>query len=407
MKLLTSLGTGKYEEVEYIWGERHCKTRWFPQAVAKWLQPEDIVVFLTEKSAQHENWQQFKDHVGGQEVRIPEGRNELELWEIFDIVTQQVNDNESVVIDITHAFRSLPIVFFIVTAFLRAVKAVDVKHILYGCFVQQQSTAQVIDLKWMLELLDWMEGAKRLKELGDATLIGEILVDTQDQLHRQQIDKAPKTLKSAGQKIQELTKQLKTARVLEAMQTADSLLDKLQKTHEETTKWAKPFRLLLDETQNQVKKIAYDQPDDLNQTTLKKQLAMVRQMWDYGLVVQAAELAREWMVNWAIGKYVQQVGAEASDWLGKETRSEVETQISLLTIEASSPDLLQRELPPLADLLDGDTRQRFREIWNEIAEVRNDMAHCGMRRGAKPAEALLKRLENLIDQLEKFWEAHQ
>jgi CRISPR-associated DxTHG motif protein len=45
-------------------------------------------------------------------VDIPEGRSEQELWEIFDRVASAVDEGDTILLDITHAFRSIPMIVF-------------------------------------------------------------------------------------------------------------------------------------------------------------------------------------------------------------------------------------------------------------------------------------------------------
>lgn len=411
MKLLTSLGTGTYKQAEYIWRDYRYKTSLFPLALVEWLHPQEIIVFLTEDAAKHGNWTNYRQQVGDRcpvhGVRIPDGRTEQEIWQIFDIITEEVNEGDTVTIDVTHAFRSLPMVFFAVTAFLRAVKSVKVEHILYGCYVTEDTPAQVIDLTLMLELLDWTEGAKRFTEMGDARLIGNRLVQTQDRLHRQHAANAPKSLKPAGEALKNLTSQIQSNRVLEAMETAESLREKLQSAQDEIKEWAKPFHLLLGETLKQASLIADACSRELSAETLGKQLAMVRQMQDYGMVVQAAELAREWMVNWAIWTSLRASEAEHPDWLEKEVRKNAEDEIFQIAGRPKPETAPRKLLPSLADRLNESTREEFREVWNEIAELRNDLAHCGMKKGAKPGDRIVTRLKKAIAELEQFWRKHQ
>jgi CRISPR-associated DxTHG motif protein len=55
-------------------------------------------------------------------VDIPEGRSEQELWEIFDRVASAVDEGDTILLDITHAFRSIPMIVFAVAAYLRRTK---------------------------------------------------------------------------------------------------------------------------------------------------------------------------------------------------------------------------------------------------------------------------------------------
>ncbi|MDR7416049.1 MAG: TIGR02221 family CRISPR-associated protein, partial [Armatimonadota bacterium] len=188
--LLTFLGTGRYETVTYTWeGKAAQPTHLFPLAADALFAPEKVVVFLTSQARQHENFRDLQSRLREklQPVSIPEGRSQDELWEIFGQVANAVKDGETVILDITHAFRSIPLIVFNVAAYLRRTKNVTIEHILYGAFEarepfrmppQPEDRVPVFDLAPLLELLDWTSGAEALLKRGDAGLIAEKMIQT-------------------------------------------------------------------------------------------------------------------------------------------------------------------------------------------------------------------------------------
>jgi len=397
VKLITSLGTGVYKTTRYQWGDRECETSLFPEALVCWLEPKTTVVLLTEVAQQHDNWKQLQQVLDGkttlQPVRIPEGRSEQELWQIFDAVQSNVDDVEEVVIDITHAFRSLPLIFFVVTAFLRAVRDVKVKHILYGCFVAENQPSPVLDLTLMVELLDWMEGVRRFKKLGDAEFIGQALIDTQASLYHQSTqDVKPKHLKTVGQAMRDLSSEMRSLRVWQMMKTADRLLTEIKPAEAEAQKWSKPFALLIEQIRQQVEPIAHSQPDTLDEQNLRKQIAMMRFMLERGQILQALLLQREWLVNFALWKVGQK------EWLKREVREPVERGLG----EVAQAWLRNREVATgkLAESVDSKTLSLLAELWNRIQDLRNDPAHCGMRENAADYRKLHDSVEGFLRQLE-------
>jgi hypothetical protein len=87
MKLITVLGTGKYEPVTYRWNDHTYETSFVQEAFVHWLKPEVTCVLLTER-ARAENWgklcDKLKRHTQTVEVNIPDGKSEAELWRIFE-----------------------------------------------------------------------------------------------------------------------------------------------------------------------------------------------------------------------------------------------------------------------------------------------------------------------------------
>ena len=99
--------------------------------------PDKVIVFTTEE-AYKENWLDSSNNrhglasaLKGYSVRagaeiscrsIPDGQNEKELWEIFRIILDSLEEGEEIILDITHSFRYLPMLTFIVLNYARAVK---------------------------------------------------------------------------------------------------------------------------------------------------------------------------------------------------------------------------------------------------------------------------------------------
>jgi CRISPR-associated protein DxTHG motif len=241
MKALTFLGTGKYETVTYVWEERSHTTRLFPEALARIFEPEKVIVFVTERAkssraseSEPTYVETLQDKLGHRVewVDIPEGRSEQELWEIFDRVASAVDEGDTILLDITHAFRSIPMIVFPIAAYLRKTKAVVIERIVYGAFEarkplrtppQPDDRAPIFDLTPLLELLDWTGGAEALLKRGDAELIAEKMVTAHQTLRRMGTG-TPERLRPLGEKLRVLSQALHLSRPREVMRIAHDLL---------------------------------------------------------------------------------------------------------------------------------------------------------------------------------------
>jgi len=399
MKLLTFLGTGEYQKTTYVWDDHRCETEFVAEALATWLSADKVVLFLTKDAAQHENWKQLSHRLQGIEVQtvsIPDGRNEQEIWEIFDCVVRSVEHGDEIAIDVTHAFRSLPMVLVAVAAFLRTVKAVRVRHIFYGCYMKDEPESPVIDLNLLLELLDWMEATRRFKETGDARWIGEKLRSTQDRLRREQKGE-PRELKKAGDRLITLSQALQLARPMEAAEAARQLRNLLPTASSEIDTWAKPFSLLIEDIKAQVEQLAYENTDTLDSQHLEKQLQFIEQLQRYGLVTQATQMAREWVVNWAIWYSKGKVDLPSGHWLDKDVRDEIERVLNSGFADKQEPK-------PAEWLKNCELTCILRKLWPALPDLRNDFAHCGMRKQPRRAEDLDNQAQRLLPHLRDLWQ---
>ena len=180
LKVITFLGLGPkngYQPTTYI---KHDKsdshtTHLFPEAVAKLYEPDLNIIMVTEQVLEDPRGYlaYLREELNPKlrEVKIPEGKSESELWEIFDICAKQIDPEDEIILDITHGFRSSPLLIFIVAAYLRQVKKVELKHILYGAFEARDPVANetpIFDLTPFVELLEWMNAVNVFQNYGDA-----------------------------------------------------------------------------------------------------------------------------------------------------------------------------------------------------------------------------------------------
>jgi len=399
MKLLTFVGPNTYNQTTYVWDVHRYETEFIAEALASWLPFDKVVVFLTEKAKAGTNWTQLSQRLQEwdvQEVPIPDGKTEEEVWEIFDRVIASVEHGDEIAIDVTHAFRSLPMVLVAVAAFLRTVKAVRVRHIFYGCYMKDEPESPVIDLNLLLELLDWMEATRRFKETGDARWIGEKLRSTQDRLRREQKGE-PRELKKAGERLITLSQALQLARPIEAAEAARQLRNLLPTASSEIDTWAKPFSLLIEDIKAQVEQLAYENTDTLDSQHLEKQLQFIEQLQRYGLVTQATQMAREWVVNWAIWYSKGKVDLPSGDWLDKDVRDEIERVLNSGFADKQEPK-------PAEWLKNCEVTSILRKLWPALPDLRNDFAHCGMRKQPRRAEDLDNQAQRLLPHLRELWQ---
>jgi len=369
--------------------------------------PEKVVVFLTPQARQHQNFRDLQSQLQEklQPVDIPEGRSQADLWEIFERVAGAVRESDTVILDITHAFRSIPMVVLAVAAYLRRTKSVTIERIVYGAFEarepfrtspQPEDRAPIFDLTPLLELLDWTSGAEALLKRGDAGLIAAKMIETHQRLWTKQAETSqkPTKLKLLGQRLQSLSKALHLSRPREVMPLSAELVSLLSDARWEFQQWAKPFALIADQIRQELERFAFGASDELNQQSLEKQLQLVEYYLQKGLIVQAVALAREWVINWVA------LHREDRDWYDARFREkELETA---LNAAARCFQGKQEELPPWWSSL--PLADHCAKLWGWLGDLRNDLAHCGMRTKAAGIESISSRAKEIPEHLRALLE---
>jgi len=402
LKALSFLGTGKYETVTYCWQGRECETHLFPEAVARIFEPEKLFVFVTQQAKEHEHFRKLKECLGDlvQPVDIPEGKSESELWQIFEKCAEVVSEGDEILLDITHAFRSLPMVVFTVAAYLRRTKNADIHHIVYGAYEAREpfrtppeptDRAPIFDLTPLLDLLDWLNGAEFMLQRSDATLLAEQLKRIHGAVWRERTsDELPKRLQSLGNALANFSHALHFSRPRDVMNSARSLLKVLDEVKPEVERWAKPFGVILEQVRNEAAKFAHDAPDRLDKENLQKQLSLIEHYLDKGLIMQAVTLAREWVVNWVA------LQRGEGDWLDINFRKQIEDPLGAASAGLRGEGTQVPEWFPRSE--------KLAELWNWLTNLRNDLAHCGMRKNAASIKSIQDRAKELPTKLRDLWE---
>jgi len=395
-KLLTFLGTGDYKRLTYRWGEHAYTTCYAPAASASFLKPREILVFATEKAADlHlENLRaEAPRSVKVLEVSVPAGRDEGELWEIFQRLTGSVEPGEQVAFDVTHGFRSLPMLGLLAAAFLRSGLEVALQAVLYGAYEARRERggrleAPMFDLSPMLSLLEWSAAAERFKRSGDAGPLGELL-----KAHRKSLatgglpdgrDLAGK-LGNLANHLQRLSDALRLVRPQEAAASAARLPASLQAARPalEALPHLRPFALMLEGLGEAYAPLAARRDRDPWETLRAQRRAlrwyMEREQW-----MQAAALAREWLVSWTMA------WSGSRHLCAREERERAERGLGAwLKIRREAGAEEPAEPLPVPE------RESVLKLWDGLLQARNDLLHAGMREDPVPADRLISRLKNI------------
>jgi len=201
-KFLSFLGTGNYEECIYKCRNTNIKTRFIQKALIEdmcktWSDEDEVIIFLTEKSKKV-NWEDRYSNDGNidkeglkseiekifgkcnvqiKEKIIPEGRNLDEIWQIFEIMMQSISKGDEVIFDITHSFRSLPMLALVVLNYAKVIKDISILGIYYGAYEakDENSIAPVFDLKEFDRLLEWSYAINSFVKFGNSRQIFELV----------------------------------------------------------------------------------------------------------------------------------------------------------------------------------------------------------------------------------------
>lgn len=417
--LLTTLGTGDYTETTYFFGEQRAdKTCYVAKALCQLFEIDRIILLLTEE-ARAKHWGRLQESLPPQVEKvakaIPEGKTEAETWEIFDVLVDGIEPNSRLLFDITHAFRSIPLLVLLGAALLRKAKNVEIQGLYYGLYRHGQAETPIIDLTPAIRLLDWLTASDKFISTGSAVELGQLLDTVQRDFYRQQRpgkgDPRPTRLQSFGQVIRDISRSLELVRPVSLQEDLRKLQrHSTQELAEEVGQFAKPFGLLLQSIQNSYSQLALpaDQKED-PRAQVQKHFQLLRWYVEKRFTTQALLLAREWVVSAlclceGIQNYLER---EARQGIEHQLGSLIPREEQLLGDLPATGSLIQHQeqlqsLPPIAAHV--PDVQQLAKLWSRLSEYRNDVAHVQMKPKSLRSEVLESFvLQDLLPSLEALF----
>ena len=202
---MSVLGTGFYSECTYVGVNTRTQTRFIQEATLNeigakgWNSEDSAYVFITDRS-ETDNWivkdncrtnlrsKEVEQYNGLQKVlddmslpctvesvKIKDGKDENEMWDIFNTIYGCIHDGDELYFDLTHAFRYLPMLVLVLGSYPKFLKNVKIAYISYGNFDSRtkcadnpdRDEAPIVDLLPLSILQDWAFAAGQFIKSGN------------------------------------------------------------------------------------------------------------------------------------------------------------------------------------------------------------------------------------------------
>ncbi len=205
---ISFLGTTSYLDVYYnLEGRKSKFTPFIQEALIDLLirnneKPHRIIVFLTDK-ARKINWEDKEEKKGLlyrlkqmgfdekniTDVSIPEGKEENEIREIFMSIFNSINNYDEIYFDITHSFRSLPLLSMVALIYAMVLKKINIRGIYYGAFEyigNRQEVANmspehrncpIFDLTPYIYLVQWCFAVEEFTQYGISNRLKQLTIE--------------------------------------------------------------------------------------------------------------------------------------------------------------------------------------------------------------------------------------
>jgi CRISPR-associated Csx2 family protein len=423
---ISFLGTSRYLECCYQFGDeisapvRFVQEHTIKQICDQWEHDDRIVIFTTVE-AKKKNWHDngHGDTKQGLATRlaelglkasvnmveIPAGHNEEQIWEIFSLVLEQIHRNNEVVFDITHAFRSIPLLAMVILNYAKVVRKARLIGIYYGAFevlgapheVEKSlpdpydRVAPIMDLTPLDRLLDWSFAVDKLLKAGDATAIRALTRASVAPLLKESKGnhQAAKAFQRLGDELQQFTLNLTTCRVKEIGANAIRLQGLLAECGQ--TSLTNPLKPLIAEIEKEIA--------PFDQDPVRDGIHAAKWCLTHHLIQQGLTILNETLITWCLV-----TAGEGQRLDDSKARS----------IASQAMDIVKRKRPEHEWIGNAQndltfTRRLIRSIqeWPGVEDVayvvreyRNDINHGGTDKYSKDAASFREKLSESLKKME-------
>lgn len=138
----------------------------------------------------------FKKNVKDNEgnlISIPTGSNEEDIWILLKMIFDEIEEDDEIVFDITHGFRSLPMIAIVILNYAKYVKNIKISGIYYGAFEARKNIfdkdnnflymdAPAYDMSSFNLMIEWIIGMEKYLSSGESNKLKELVIETKSRV---------------------------------------------------------------------------------------------------------------------------------------------------------------------------------------------------------------------------------
>ncbi len=442
---LSFLGTNDYLPCTYEHQNRKIENVRFVQEATirlhcmDWSQNDRVIIFTTPQ-ALNLNWkddgqinrssgeriQQFgletcikniKGNFSWNRVDIPDGRNEKEIWNIFLKVFDIVEEEDKIIFDITHAFRSIPLLAIVILNYARIMKNISLSGIYYGALEAlgginevkkmqpEKRIVPIIDLTAFDQLMEWSVAADRFIKSGDASWVSKIAEHTASTIlsETKGNDRSQHTIRNLARNLDKFTKTLATCRGRDISPVVERLKQTLENCQNLTfnNPLNMPLKAIIGKIDSQINMFSNHQ--------IRDGIKAARWCLEHNLVQQSYTILQETLITY----FIYKIGEDTENYGNKNLLRTLAGQ----AIAIIMPYILNntgKKLPFKEWKSDAQnnkeliekfisfykTQPRLVKTYNDLTGYRNDLNHAGHSADPRPAGTFIKKMPGFLDDVE-------
>lgn len=417
---LSFLGTSDYIECNYEFDEGIKFTTKYTQIAIILKHREEIdkcLFFLTDESKKR-NWggegkleSELKNHRIEpsliESFDIPNGFDNEQLREIFHLIVTNIPENASLIIDVTHSFRSLPITLSSVLEYLKRIKNVSIQSIYYGAFealgtaketkemLLSERNVKILNITFLSAIQDWTSAIEHFLKFGNVTKLHNLsLKDLKPILAQTQgKDEIADKIRGIVNFLNSLLEALYTCRSPYIFKKLDELTSIIQKIDYITEKnyllpqLNEPFKKFRD-------KISSIQSDNKIYSTIK----LVEWCIDFQWIQQGYTLLQESLISYLL-KSCQ------NDYMNEENRNCLSSALNLIYKQTLKEKRESNKKKIKEYFTKFQEHIELAKLYHDLSQYRNDINHAGYNDTPMSSDKFKSKLKecyhNTIEYLNK------
>lgn len=339
------------------------------------------------------------------EVVIPSGRSEHEIWDIFERVFALFQEGDELYLDITHAFRSLPMLALVIISYAKVMRKIKVRAVSYGAMEVLGSLPEVramhiedrmvpvFDLLPFARLQDWVIAVDRFTSTGDANLLGTLAEMEMRPIIKasggQEVDAV--SIKKLGQDLKKFSETLSTCRsrnITARVQAVKNSLDKIQ-----DVSFSRVLQPLLHTLEPA---LASFQGEEITDGLAAADWCLKHQLYQQGYTI-LSETMVTFVVNSALG-------TDGRDRKERELVNQCGTIIDKDLPESKWKHPASEDISKTQRMIDWLRPQRdLLESLKNLAEIRNDLNHAGQTWNPSAPQTIREKLSKHIEKMQEVF----
>lgn len=422
LKILSVLGTTDYESGMHSFNnEEILETQYVQDAIIKMYEKEieskdmKFCIFLT-KLARQRNFEKLErilvDRYPKLEIvpiELKDGNTEEELWEIFEVFYHSIEENDEIVIDITHSLRHLPMELLVVVNYAKVLKNITVKGIYYGAFeVRYKKDGKTIipihNITEFNSLLEWSYGANTFINYGNVLPIHEAYKKLQRKMgqnwnkEHSEFTKFMNALSDfsnciyipRGTSQKTLGTQAKNASKKSTQVALNNLNSAFQNMEDFNSVELKQIKPIINKVKNSV-----DMFDP--SSTFAIGLQSVKWSMDKNLIPQAYTILSETIKTYVCNIY----SLDDEDYDDREKIVATSLVIKGKKLKQENWKVKEEHIGKVKNIIES-IDDRIPELYDKVGARRNDISHYGLTKDKISYEALVQDINKIYEEFLKI-----